>query len=648
MIPWTRRNIDSEDIGVMLLQRTTVFFVVLIAVLVLAYVLYFTAEVALFRLLALPAYTAIGASLAGRIFRRSWKITRSPYYQRPPSYATEWNTRHDSAMQRSLDDYSFVEGEFHVSSNNGTKPSILPIRESDRMFPRSSLQGKEAPTVPEYGSSPSVIPMDNATLHSNAALQAAAIQQAPAFPIESHQDLQSRHTYTHRGNSAGTASRTVLPFGAKEALKTSKGRHRRPHTDPTQNKRSKAFMESEKALNDPGEGASLQSDCPSKTCTASEELQLPIRTGATVTSLNSSDYPNDTKDNNEVIALSPPDRDDLIRMPSRSRLWLDSSAERARMEAAAAQVHSPPTSNATYASSNKRVILASANVAGQQLNDYHTDGNRMDTPFSAMSPFTSEHDRDSLPHTPPKPTGISRSSFLASPAIFSSGGTRNKDRSAYDFDAIRQSLSANEQWNIQQERTVQSNRRQGSRRASLSLPSSTNHEEHWGAREGSDGHSNGLLTGLRLQMHESPSWPETRSSRPRTAPDEGPKRSSPDPEIYRTIDPLAAFLDVVGAENERIGREADDRPRTSRGGSRGAFGSPLEPSTTDNRPTTSDGSRGPLKPFGWQPDPPVVSAIDEQYRQLAAYVDDVSPADNLRGHPPLSRVESRSTTEDLL
>lgn len=95
LFPQAKSNYDHEDISRMLLQKTGLFVGVQILVLITLAILY-TRPQQSFQVMQVAAFHAISISLAGRIFRRSWRLTReySPTnVNRPPDYSSEWLRR---------------------------------------------------------------------------------------------------------------------------------------------------------------------------------------------------------------------------------------------------------------------------------------------------------------------------------------------------------------------------------------------------------------------------------------------------------------------------------------------------------------------------------------------------------------------------
>lgn len=770
-LPRQTHSIDSQEVGAMLVQRTTVFVIILISIIVVADAVYFSAKLVVYQLMTISAYLAIAASLAGRIFRRSWKLTRSAYYQQPPSYFPDWadnastgsdpgSAARPSPRRRSIDSYTFVEGEFKAGPGSSAKSLILPLREKDRtpaqLFAdrhgrRPSEGTLDVPPVNMIGSNPSFDGMPPAAQSHDSTLRWQeegqiprrtpepslyerdfGISHTPELPPKLRSELANKSSNLSRandtpGSGTGGLTRFVLPFGALEVLSGTKGRTRRPQTDPSQGNTSRRRG----SANDLKQGA--------RPATGSSAAESPQRKG--VEALDEAAE----AEHSEESAVDPATRDDLVRVPSRSRLWLDSSAERARMEAAASfgltlasgdqdvklpyassiassshpSLHSAGSAGRKDLSSrriaNKRLILENASMAREGLSESErrrgdsSDGSLFDSSYTSSSrPTTSGFGQSAtsklgsplVPGTPSSSTagnGMRRSSFLASPAI-PPGNIRTNDRSAYDFDAIRQSLSTTEQgWRpstgdhgamAETARTEgrwapSTSHRLAGRQGTLSI------DETLMAASGTGLHIRNIHQPLGLQGAEKQLRGVSSMQaglRPWTAPNKDDhlaatevRRGSegsvlPERQHSQPQDALAAFRQVIDEDCDSSQGESLSRPRTSRGGRLGAFGqvphdpdggdpdddagagagalskqslSAFGPSAAthrrrnssptrchDVRPMTSDGSLAAVRPFGWtarraapaeepaSEQPPGLSVIEQQYRKLAAYVDE--------------------------
>ncbi|KAE8222378.1 hypothetical protein CF319_g4416 [Tilletia indica] len=96
-IPRHRSHYDAEDWAAMLVHRTTLFCIVQFLLLFLFVILQVIPSLAPYRSMQVIATTTIGSSMAGRIFRQSWRLTRehSPAnVNRPPSYYPGWAEDH--------------------------------------------------------------------------------------------------------------------------------------------------------------------------------------------------------------------------------------------------------------------------------------------------------------------------------------------------------------------------------------------------------------------------------------------------------------------------------------------------------------------------------------------------------------------------
>lgn len=374
--------------------------------------------------------------------------------------------------------------------------------------------------------------------------------------------------------------------------------------------------------------------------------------------------------------LSPTSREDLNQAPIRSRLWLDSRAERARLEAisppsAVAQTLLRPTSStsilrsgtighsasvsyapSTVSSSNtsssrtgKRIILEDASEAGERLHGFQwkfadTEDRRPHT-ASFAERDTEGKRRESI-------TPTSRASFLpSSPAIVSPPDEASRlDRRKFDFDAIRHSLQGIEQQTTSTAAMVQ----KSPRVTTLSIPALPLSPADIGNVEGTSQRRKEKSRAMDDEISPALARPKTAPSQPSIesvsqvtlTPIETPVVDS---EAPVELDVLNAFRQVI--EDDSIAVNSN-RPTTSRGVQsrdstmeRRDFDAAI---TSDRihtarrlsaysddtselpRPGTSHGGSN-LKPFGFQsssreetPEPLVISAIEEQYKKLAAIV----------------------------
>ncbi|CAO1628547.1 unnamed protein product [Parajaminaea phylloscopi] len=93
LLPQTKGNYDQEEVSMMLLQRTGVFCVMQFGLLISLAILYASTHYLNFQLMQVAAFHAVSAGMAGRIFRKAWKLTReqSPTaIAQPPSYSPDW------------------------------------------------------------------------------------------------------------------------------------------------------------------------------------------------------------------------------------------------------------------------------------------------------------------------------------------------------------------------------------------------------------------------------------------------------------------------------------------------------------------------------------------------------------------------------
>lgn len=214
LLPQTKSNYDHEYVSRMLLQRTGIFVVVQFVLLISIAVLYATAHTQGFQLMQVAAFHAISASMAGRIFRRAWKLTRehSPAaIAQPPSYSPEWLHTHnngdirrgsvgratvgtggvDSApipkvKTQSLleDDASYVEGELQTGSNFGVGSSSKEaIKSSLSVLPRTQRREGVSSSAASHAASScqqSRHSADQMSDHSNSRRLHTAIEMAEA------------------------------------------------------------------------------------------------------------------------------------------------------------------------------------------------------------------------------------------------------------------------------------------------------------------------------------------------------------------------------------------------------------------------------------------------------------------------------------
>jgi hypothetical protein len=698
MQPSNSRSIDAEDVSRVLVQRTTCFFFIMLLSIVVADIVYYTVDFTLWKLVAVPAYLAIAASLAGRIFRRSWKMTRSVEHSRPPSYypgvwkndvfqndvdqcssSTQprngrlhiYGNSHPSSSSSypahsklSEEKFYFVEGQFRSPFRHMAALSVKSLAlvegETDGMpadvqfghgfdesLLRNHLSTRRAsePAVPRR---PSAMVSDdeirpvtgdndhiaidmrdstNQTPHEP--LGAFGISEAPSFLPRA----RTRSRAVSRNGRAKTAQ-VATPFDEAYAW-DHKRRTPRPSTAPGRESDRRQLVDV--PLRSPAMQTALFAS-PSRPTTASSVessssvYATPKHNDARWSSLDVSTMPALTHAASQVFASTV--RDDLVRTPTRTRLWLDSSAERARMEALAGPCSSrmsdadsiyassnagsstkrsgggslrskPPSSvgRRTVNGANKRLILESASRAGDNLSR-QGNGTRKHVADTTSDETVADAD-DPL-----------RSGYLPSPAIVPALETAglHGDREMYDLDAMQRKLTA-------------------APRAAL------------------------LASG---------------SSRPKTAPGnitEQPQNTVANGEAIKDNGDAEKLLEAFHRTivEDEPSNEMDERPRTSRGTRLGSFGQHAASNEATMRRTASlnderlrsrsSGSNADVKPFGHQSSG--VSAIEQQYKRLRSLAAQSDEQDHTAAAPrpatfvgssalvssltPLERIDSCST-----
>lgn len=150
LLPQTEANYDHEDVTQMLLQKTGIFTAAQFLLLISIAVVYGTLPELNYQLMQVACFHSISASMAGRIFRRAWRLSREHAPQNidlPPGYQTSWAERAglggngtqgmggvdgipvSKKKEQDLlrDDDSYVEGEFKLTTKEKEKvSSILP------------------------------------------------------------------------------------------------------------------------------------------------------------------------------------------------------------------------------------------------------------------------------------------------------------------------------------------------------------------------------------------------------------------------------------------------------------------------------------------------------------------------------------------
>lgn len=155
LLPKTEANYDHEDVTQMLLQKTGIFTAVQFLLLISIAVVYGTLPQLNYQLMQVACFHSISASMAGRIFRRAWRLSReqsASNINQPPGYQLSWAERAglggngtqgmggidgipvSKKKEQNLlrDDDSYVEGEFKLTSKDKEKvSSILPRTRPD-------------------------------------------------------------------------------------------------------------------------------------------------------------------------------------------------------------------------------------------------------------------------------------------------------------------------------------------------------------------------------------------------------------------------------------------------------------------------------------------------------------------------------------
>ncbi|UZJ53385.1 hypothetical protein CBS101457_002705 [Exobasidium rhododendri] len=629
LLPQSKPNVDSDDVNVMLVQRTTAFFAMQLVIIVVMVVLYYLPLDANYRIMNFVAFKAITSSMAGRLFRKSWRLTRdidSGNLNRPPSYYPGWAEDTEGGGRRMCtqspptscllkrpgedDDKksSYIEGEFY--STQEFKSTILASRTPAQMLAdrhaasekkSAREEGEEVPeTVVEIepgttrgADADSIAPAGGST-----SLSATNDPTAPlARPRKHH---RSSNSYRSKGVTRPKTDPEQIAVRKANMQRISRIQEKRPSTMPT----------------------TISSDDPIQIVEAKEGEEEGEGEGEGVKS-DDQDAQHRQRESPGVSAILT--REDLNQTPARSKLWTDSRAERHRMEGAAsgrsspliAESVAPPSSNVgtsfltstSYSpkhagqaleqrltGADKRTILDNANEAGEAL-----QGQAWRFADEKKSPsFTS---------------AIPKESFLRSSIADQSLKSDRRRTPGAPSRVLSKTI-------LERPQT-----RQGSPLSGYGSPDERISQNTALRRPQDSTRSN--LNATR---------PMTASSRPskgHIVPQEETSR-----ECLSAPNALDAFLQVIEDDTaaRKNGVEELARPRTSRGSLVSALGQQRtrtdendafglgasgQDATSDDhqRPTTSHGGSD-LKPFGFQKNAsPPLSAIEEQYRKLAAYVD---------------------------
>lgn len=252
LLPQTKSNYDREDVRQMLLQKTGIFTMCQLLLLISIAVLYGVVKVPGYQIMQVAAFHSIAASMAGRIFRRAWRLSReqSPTnINRPPDYSSDWTSQtrtlgpHSAAQGPATGNSpangsprggkdSYIEGQLKPALKGKATSSLLPrvrpdsalktaerrqsvVEGQDFAAPASSSSTRPSPlslAIPRSGAGiftrrPSV-PPDDAT-HDQSQCSTASSTPAAAPPYEP----------SRWGTLTGTLSPTNVfskkPFGMR-------------------------------------------------------------------------------------------------------------------------------------------------------------------------------------------------------------------------------------------------------------------------------------------------------------------------------------------------------------------------------------------------------------------------------------------------
>ncbi|CAO1623479.1 unnamed protein product [Sympodiomycopsis kandeliae] len=205
LLPQTEANYDHEDVTQMLLQKTGIFTIVQFLLLISIGVIYGTLPQLNYQLMQVACFHAISASMAGRIFRRAWRLSReqsATNINQPPGYQSAWAERSglggngtqgkggidgvpvSKKKEQDLlrDDESYVEGEFRLTTKDRDKVSAILPRS------RPGTAGSTVGGAPHTGSSlrsTETSPSSNRDQPvESIALQHQAIDMDPTGPVQ--------------------------------------------------------------------------------------------------------------------------------------------------------------------------------------------------------------------------------------------------------------------------------------------------------------------------------------------------------------------------------------------------------------------------------------------------------------------------------
>lgn len=337
-------------------------------------------------------------------------------------------------------------------------------------------------------------------------------------------------------------------------------------------------------------------------------------------------------------------RDDLLVVPTKGKLWLDSGAERARMEAhdlpSPFSTNSPnmyfssggesrgssirtPTSSVGSSRKSvnaKQLILERATEAGENLasRSFMTTPRRFSsTAALPSSALNRKHSTDAQIREK-----LSRSSFLPSPAIISPNSW--SDKSAIDFDAMQRSLLTTMEATERQQRSQR--RPRTTPDMSYTVAQST---KAGTIDETYDANAEDLVIAFRQAVDED----VNRTYRSQTP-----------------VSPLGTLSPPPFGHS--VENSTYLRPRTSRGsiwssdGGPAKFGSVREGSVSE-RPRTRTGDGGSVKPFGFGILPNSTRSVQNDEEQDPRVGNGMNKNSESAKHS-LEHITTRSTVEDLM
>ncbi|KAK0552330.1 hypothetical protein OC846_002931 [Tilletia horrida] len=126
-LPGQHAHYTAEDWAIMLVHRTIAYCFVQFALLGIFVILSIIPSLAPFRYMQVVATTTIGASMACRIFRHSWRLTRDPTLNKPPSYYDGWEEDHahlDPSSGRPTNPMLSADGEGQLQ--DGPRLTLAP------------------------------------------------------------------------------------------------------------------------------------------------------------------------------------------------------------------------------------------------------------------------------------------------------------------------------------------------------------------------------------------------------------------------------------------------------------------------------------------------------------------------------------------